>query len=247
MPAAESAPEPVATTAMVEGEPDSESRNRGRVVRLALGAIVALVALVVLVVVIIDGSRNGVGDSRGSRSPALDTNTTMNTAPAGSGAPIVFGPVLLPSGMTVTRTWRLAGANGGTFIASIDVNNPTGQTKSDNVTEVIPKAIAADVSQVKFFGGTPKVVSADPVVSFDVTVAPGKATRIGYQVSVPADGNDTSRLLAWKAQRDMQQTAIDVGNNTPLPGSDKPTHPPGNNGGRHHRKPGTTGPTPART
>jgi hypothetical protein len=149
--------------------------------------------------------------------------------------------------MTVSRTWRLAGTNGDMFIASVDVYNGTAQTKADSVVEVIPKGIASDVSKVKFLGATPNVVSGDPVVSFDVTVAPGKQTRIGYQVSVPPDGNDASRLVAWKAQRDTQQAALDIEQNTPLPGSNKPAErTQGKGGGRNHHKPGTTRTTRAR-
>jgi hypothetical protein len=200
---------PVSTS--VEGEPDEESRRRGRFVRLGLGAAVALVLLVVLVSVIIDGSREPAGEREDTTSTTQDvTPITQAPASAGSSEPVDFTPVVLPSGMVVGRSWRLAGDNGDTFVAAIEVFNGTDRAQTDIVVEVIPKALAESVDDITFVGATPEVVIPDPIVQFSVTVAPGERKRIGYRIEVPADGADPSRVLVWKAARDAEQAALDA-------------------------------------
>ena len=125
--------------------------------------------------------------------------------------------MLLPTGMVVTRSWRLAGNNGDTFTAGIEIRNGTPSTKTDSVVEVIPKQLAQSVDDVKFFGGTPTTILPDPIVSFSVTVKPGKRVRVGYTITVPPDGTDTSRLLWWKSNRDAQQRALDIQLSVPVP------------------------------
>jgi hypothetical protein len=211
-------PAPVAVSTVVEGEPDEESRSRGRVVRLGLGAAVALVLLVVLVVMVVDGTRSGVGEGGDTPGPSNGTSTsTRAPATTGSSEPVLFTPVVLPSGMVVGRNWRLAGDNGDTFIAAIEVYNGTAEEQSDHVVEVIPKSLAESVDDVKFFGAEPEVIIPDPIVRFAVTVAPGKVKRIGYRISVPGDGADNSRVFWWKAARDADQAALDAQLSTPIP------------------------------
>jgi hypothetical protein len=216
--------EPVLATmtagATVEGEPDSESRERGRMVRLGFGFALAVVALIVLVVVIVDSSRPGSGESDRGQSTSTTHAAPPSTNPpggVGSSDPVKFAPVALPSGMTVNRTWRVSGDNGDTFLASVDVYNGTGQTKTDAVVEVIPKELAETVTDVKFFGKTPEVLQPDPIVNYNVTVAPGDRVRFGYRIAVPPDGAKTSRVEWWKAQRDAEQTALDLQFSMPLP------------------------------
>ena len=208
----------VAMGSVIEREPDHDSRDRGRIIRLGLGTAVALVLLVVLVVVVVDSTKSGVGEPGGSK-PTTSTapSTTTRAIGATTSDPVEFTPVLLPSGMVVTRSWRLAGTNGDTFTAGIEVRNGTPSTKTDAVVEVIPKQLAQSVADVTFFGGTPNTILADPVVSFDVTVKPGKRVRVGYRIHVEPDGTDTSRLLWWKSNRDAQQQALDIQLSTPVP------------------------------
>ena len=123
----------------------------------------------------------------------------------------------MPSGMVVARTWDLTGDEGTELVATVDISNPTEQTKADQIIEVIPKALAANVSQVKFEGATPVVLRADPIVRFDVTLAPGQRTRIGYRIAVPAEGSDPDRLEAWNAARTTEQQAFDAVLNLTIP------------------------------
>ena len=204
---------------LVERDPDHDSRDRGRIIRLGLGVAVALVLLVVLIVVVLDSTKSDGGTRAPTSTTATVATTTPTTRAIGSTTsdPVQLTPVVLPSGMVVTRSWRLAGNNGDTFTAGIEVRNGTPTTKTDAVVEVIPKQLALNVDEVKFFGGTPTTILADPVVSFSVTVAPGKRVRVGYQIAVPPDGTDTSRLLWWKTNRDAQQAALDLQLSSPVP------------------------------
>jgi hypothetical protein len=199
---------------LIEGEPDESSRRRGRLVRFGVGALVALVSLVVLVLVILDSTSNDAG-----------TPTTAQPVPTGPNAtveaprlePLSLPTILMPSGMVVARTWELTGEDGTELVATVDISNPTEETKSEQVLEVIPKSLAADVSQVRFEGATPVVVRADPIVRFDVTLGPGQRTRIGYRITVPADGADPDRLTEWQSARETEQQAFDAILNLTVP------------------------------
>jgi hypothetical protein len=207
---------PVITTEplLIEGAPDESSRRRGRLVRFGLGALVALVSLVVLVLVILDSTTNDAGTPT-TAQPVPEVTTGTEAAPASE--TLSLPTVLMPSGMVVARTWELTGSDGNELVATVDISNPTPQVKSDQIIEVIPKALAANVTQVRFEGATPVVLRADPIVRFDVTLQPGQRTRIGYRITVPADGVDPDRLALWKANRETEQKAFDAIMNLTVP------------------------------
>ncbi len=197
-----------------EGEPDESSRSRGRLVRFGLGALVALISLIVLVLVVIDSSRSKVGTPTASvtpqsSAPAPTTTPTLAT-PSVQPDSLVFPTVLMPSGLHVTRTWRLTGDDGNRFLASVEFANPTTKAITDSIVEVIPKLLTDNVAKVQFLGMTPTVLKADPVVRFDVTVQPGGKERVGYSIAVPAEGVGKARLDLWKVARDNEQKALDL-------------------------------------
>jgi hypothetical protein len=199
---------------LIEGDPDESSRRRGRLVRFGAGALVALVSLVVLVLIILDSTSNDAGTPT-TEQPVPEVTTGTVAAPASE--KISLPTVLMPSGMVVARTWELTGKDGNELVATVDISNPTPQAKSDQIIEVIPKALAANASQVHFEGATPVVLRADPIVRFDVTLQPGQRTRIGYRISVPPDGIDLDRLTLWKANRETEQQAFDAILNLTVP------------------------------
>ena len=199
---------------LIEGEPDESSRRRGRLVRFGLGAFVALVSLVVLVMVILDSTSNDAGTPTTAQQIPTGPTGSIAAPPA---EPLSLPTVLMPSGMVVARTWELTGEDGNELVATVDINNPTEQTKSEQIIEVIPKSLAANVSQVKFEGATPVVIRADPIVRFEVTLAPGQRARIGYRIAVPADGSDPDRLSVWETDRKTEQEAFDAVLNLTVP------------------------------
>jgi hypothetical protein len=192
---------------LIEGDPDEASRRRGRVVRFGVGALVALVSLIVLVLVILDSTSNDAGTPT-TAQPVPEAPTGTVAAPASE--TMSLPTILMPSGMVVARTWELTGKDGNELVATVDISNPTPQAKSDQIIEVVPKSLAANVSQVHFEGATPVVLRADPIVRFDVTLQPGQRTRIGYRITVPADGIDRNRLELWNANRETEQQAFDA-------------------------------------
>jgi hypothetical protein len=164
-------------------------------------------------VVLIDGSTSKVGTPTAtvtqSSSPATTTTPTLAT-PLVQSEPLVFPTVLMPSGLHVTRTWRLTGDDGNRFLASVEFANPTAAPITDSIVELIPKLLTNNVANVQFLGPKPTVLRADPVVRFDVTVQPGGKQRVGYSIAVPAEGVGKNRLELWKASRDNEQTALDL-------------------------------------
>ena len=122
---------------------------------------------------VVDSSTSKVGTptAESTRPPSSTTVTTL-TAPARA-EPMALATVLMPSGLIVARTWRLTGENGDRFIADRGEQNPTSVSKTDSIVEVIPKSLTTSVTDVTFVGATPTIVNPDPIVRFDVTLAPG--------------------------------------------------------------------------
>ena len=136
--------------------------------------------------------------------------------------PLTLPTVLMPSGLIVARTWRLTGDNGDHFIADMEIRNPTSATKTDSIIEVIPKSLTASSRRSTFVGAKPVIVNPDPIVRYDVTLAPGGKERVGYSVEVAAEGVEASRLAAWKSARDTESAAFDLLLTGPLPKVFKP-------------------------
>ena len=87
----------------------------------------------------------------------------------------------MASGLVVTRTWRLTGENGDQFIASMEMTTRPRRPLTDSVIEVIPKLLVASIVERQVRRGDAHVVNPDPIVRFDVTLAPGKQRARGLQ------------------------------------------------------------------
>ena len=188
---------------VIEREPDHDSRDRGRIIRLGLGAAVALVLLVVLVVVVVDSTKSrsaspGGSKHHGEHGPEHDDRAHRDHH-LGSGR-VHTGAAAVGDGRDPQLAARgyqrrhVHCRHRGPQRHAVDEDGLGGRGD--------PEAARRNVADVTFFGGTPNTILADPVVSFDVTVKPGKRVRVGYRIHVPPDGTDTSRLLWWKSNRD---------------------------------------------
>src|SRR5262249_41943627 len=75
-----------------------------------------------------------------------------------------------------------------------------------NHDEVIPKSVAADVSDVTFKPAPDEVVNRDPIVRYELAgLEPGGTLRIQYDIAVAPDGLTQDRLEQLVAD----QTAAD--------------------------------------
>jgi len=164
-------------TPMAEPRGDSGWNTRNKKVVAAVA--VAAVILAALVIVLVPGGKSD--------------KQAVRTAP---GAQLTFDPVTTPEGAQVTRVWKLQGSKGSNFVGLVEFSNPKTTPMETSYTEVIPKAIAASVSDIRF-DPQPTVVQADPVVRYNVTLPAGGSLTARYDVAVSPEGPNRSRLETW--------------------------------------------------
>ena len=123
-------------------------------------------------------------------------------------ARISFDLPSFPIGSTaaVDTEWALSGKDGKDFSSTSTFVNNTSAPARVEFQEVIPKSIAADVSDITFVGPQPTVIKADPVVQYIVDIpANGEVTRT-YEVEVEPLGAERSRLVEWA--RDLTNGSV---------------------------------------
>ncbi len=158
----------------------------------------AAVVLVAVLVVALVGFVGGGGNKTKVADKPTET-TALAPAPASAAGPTTeLTSAKLDSGLRVHRGWQLTGDRGDLLVAELSISNPTKKTVTDRFEEVIPKELASNVSKVKFTGSNPKVIKADPIVEYRISVKAKQTRKIGYKITVPARGLDDGRLAAWK-------------------------------------------------
>ena len=159
---------------------DTDDGRSGRGRAILVAAVVALLIVAgITVAVTTSGSDDEVASPPAKVQPRLE-----------------FAPVTTPDGVSVTRVWKLDGAQGDEFTGSLKFTNPTSSAITTTFTEVIPKSLAPSVSSITF-DPQPVVVKADPVVQYTETIAPGDTFVATYEIAVPATGATRERLLKW--------------------------------------------------
>ena len=136
-------------------------------------ALVAAIAVVVVVatagVVAVASSGGGSDDEKASKVSTSSGGASLKTD--------VTSPVAQNDGVKGTRTWTLGGKNGSELTGRVVLSNSTTNPVAHAHTEVFPKSLVDDASKITFDPKPDKVVKADPIVEYDVTVpAKGKVT-----------------------------------------------------------------------
>ncbi|MFM8305247.1 MAG: hypothetical protein ACKOA9_13290 [Actinomycetota bacterium] len=202
------APAPFTVSSM---PPHSRRRAPGWIA----AAIAAVLAIGVLAVVVTGGG----GSDSTTDQAAVETNAKTR---------LTFPPVATAEGATVTRTWQLEGRKGDQFVGSLAITNPTAIPLVTTFTEVIPKAIASDVTQITF-DPQPIVVKADPIVLYRLTVPPRGTVTVTYEVEVAPDGADRRRLKTWARELPTTSTTTTTAppvTTVPTTPSTTPSKPP---------------------
>ena len=111
-------------------------------------------------------------------------------------AVLLFDPIAVTEGVEASRRWRLDGHLGNQFTATNVFSNTTTAPAHIVYDEVIPKALAADASTIRF-DPMPEVIEIDPVVRYEFDLAPDSSMTATYVIDVDPNGARTARLDEW--------------------------------------------------
>ena len=181
-----------------EGGPDEPSTRR----RPALAAAAALVVLAGAAAAF---ALQGGGNTQPEIATLAGDAAAAAAPPAAPTVELAFPLRTLQDGATVSRSWQLEGDDGGSFSGESVVTNATDAPLAGRYVLVIPKELAADVSDITFDPEPSEILDADPVVAYDYELAPGGDLAIRYQIDVPADGLDAERLQSWAGAQDQAE------------------------------------------
>lgn len=189
---AEQGPPPSAgpTTDMLVTFPTRRPRRRILPVACIVVVLLALVASLIRA-----GDRGGVtplpldGAKSSSAPPALQVST---------------GPETGLAGLEATRTWTVDGTS---FAAAIEVTNTVAQPVTSYHAEVIPKGVASSPSEVIFEPASPRVLKQDPIVAWDLTLAPGEKRKLSYRATL-IERVTTEELATMEVERSTGYQAL---------------------------------------
>ena len=113
------------------------------------------------------------------------------------------------SGLIVNRTWSLSGPSDTRLSSSTTVSNGASKPINNQYEEVIPKSVARNVDKMRFSPLPEKVIKSDPVVGYDVALASGSSTKVGYRVTIPSfTVSPSAELLALARDQERAQAAF---------------------------------------
>jgi hypothetical protein len=124
-----------------------------------------------------------------------------HAAPKPSGTQLTasysFGPERYQDGLLVVRRWTLSGKGGSLLTETITASSATG--KADRVTfkEPIPAAIASSLQSVRFRPAPARILQADPLVQWDLSLPSHGTIEVGYRAAVRPAGATQGRLAQW--------------------------------------------------
>ena len=98
----------------------------------------------------------------------------------------------------VSQRWNLTG-DGSHFQADLTASNPTNQPLKSSFDIAIPKALAASASRDITFTPSPRIITDDPVVAYDLNLAAHGQQNLRYSITTSPDGAKLSRLQQWAA------------------------------------------------
>jgi len=136
---------------------------------------------------------------------------TIAAVRARGGAPThVFSRLRLPSGIAIDRSWELLGEQGTALASTTRVSNPTDRDLAIDHDEIVPKAVAEDVDQVRFATPFDSVIRRDPIVRYALKLPAKGEVVLRYDVDLAPDGSSGERLndlaAEWKAEFKLYKT-----------------------------------------
>jgi len=124
-----------------------------------------------------------------------------------------FGPQQYRDGLLIDRRWTLSGKDGSLLTETITARSATGKADRVKFEEPIPAAIAFSLQSVRFKPAPSRILQADPLVQWDLSLPARGTIEVGYQATVRPAGATQARLAQWAKEFD----ALVVSLNLPLP------------------------------
>jgi len=190
---------------------------------LVLLPVVGVVLLVALVGGLLVASGDGVGTAAGQPDPTSTAVAPRLKLSSGIEAGL--------AGLAATRTWTVEGTS---FSSAIEVVNTTSLPVTSYHAEVIPKGVAASAAAATFEPASVRVLKDDPIVAWDLTLAPGEKRALAYRATLaqPVTAADlpvleAERATAYRALLDFVATQGGAAQTAPpdLAGFTPPTAP----------------------
>jgi serine/threonine protein kinase len=133
------------------------------------------------------------------------------SASASSSVSYVFAAEEYPDGLTVVRRWTLSGDDGSQLTETVTANSTSSSATQLPFEEIIPTAIASSLKTVHFSPAPGKILRADPVVEWQLSLPAGHRTiTVGYRAAVPAAGLGVARLRQWAADLNTEAAQLHV-------------------------------------
>lgn len=98
-----------------------------------------------------------------------------------------FTPAVLGSGLVVARTWTVAGSPPA-LTENLVLTNGTNHELTTTYDEVIPNTVASNVDKITFNPRPSEIVTTDPLVRYDLSLAAGASRTVRYSVRLPGSG-----------------------------------------------------------
>jgi hypothetical protein len=175
------------------GSAPTRPRARRRMAWTAGAATAATAAAAVVVAVVVTG-----GDGQ--------TPTGTSTGPTDHSTSYVFAAAADRT-VRATRTWTVD-TSGKELTNTTTVRNLTDAAVTRTAIEVIPKELAADVSDVELRPGY-DVMQRDPIVRYQLRIAPGATATVTWSVRVDEVATDQFLAQAARSQKREQRRTAD--------------------------------------
>jgi serine/threonine protein kinase len=165
--------------------------RKRRSTRILLPTVLALVAASVCVPIALAARTHRASSAHVAAPPA---NSSYS-----------FNPQRYPDGLVVSQRWNLIG-DGSHFQADLIASNPTNQPLKTSFDIAIPKSLAASASHDVTFTPSPRIITDDPVVAYDLNLAAHGQQNLRYSITTSPDGAKLGRLQQWAT--DVAETVL---------------------------------------
>jgi hypothetical protein len=110
----------------------------------------------------------------------------------------------------VTRRWMLSGNRGSRLTETVTIDNPAGKAVTTWFKDSIPDAATSNVRAIRFHPDSVKVLRADPVVEWHLSLPAHGTVTVGYVAVVAPSGATTARLTSWAIGLDAIEKKLNI-------------------------------------
>ncbi len=118
-----------------------------------------------------------------------------------------FGPEQYRDGLLIVRRWTL---DGSLLTETITASSATGKADRVKFEEPIPAAIATSLQSVRFRPAPTRILQADPLVQWDLSLPAHGTIKVGYQATIRPAGATQARLAQWAKEFDALQVSLNL-------------------------------------